>query len=98
MIQVMFIAISGLSLTVIGAADGRESLAANPARYLAAALALSSAALAHAQVAVPVPVSPTVVSIPGSLDIKADQPGAIINRDIFGQFAEHLGRGIYGGV
>jgi alpha-L-arabinofuranosidase len=33
-----------------------------------------------------------------SLTIHADQPGAVINRDIFGQFAEHLGTGIYGGV
>ena len=35
---------------------------------------------------------------PGPLTIQADQPGATINRDIFGQFAEHLGTGIYGGV
>ena len=30
--------------------------------------------------------------------IDAASPGAKINRDIFGQFAEHLGSGIYGGV
>src|SRR5215213_9770935 len=30
--------------------------------------------------------------------VKADRPGATIERDIFGQFAEHLGTGIYGGV
>ncbi|MBV1689001.1 alpha-N-arabinofuranosidase [Novosphingobium sp. G106] len=36
---------------------------------------------------------PTVV-----LTVQADKPGAVINRDIFGQFAEHLGQGIYGGV
>ncbi len=30
--------------------------------------------------------------------IHADQAGPVINRDIFGQFAEHLGEGIYGGV
>jgi alpha-N-arabinofuranosidase len=30
--------------------------------------------------------------------VQADKPGATINRDIFGQFAEHLGFGIYGGV
>ena len=34
----------------------------------------------------------------GPLTIAADKPGAVINRDIFGQFAEHLGKGIYGGV
>ena len=32
------------------------------------------------------------------LVIRADQPGPTINKDIFGQFAEHLGEGIYGGV
>jgi alpha-N-arabinofuranosidase len=30
--------------------------------------------------------------------IHADQPGATINPNIYGQFAEHLGAGIYGGV
>jgi alpha-N-arabinofuranosidase len=30
--------------------------------------------------------------------IHADRPGAIIDRHIYGQFAEHLGRGIYEGV
>lgn len=34
----------------------------------------------------------------GSLIIHADQPGPVISRDLFGQFAEHLGEGIYGGV
>ncbi|HVY86354.1 MAG TPA: alpha-L-arabinofuranosidase C-terminal domain-containing protein [Caulobacterales bacterium] len=32
------------------------------------------------------------------LTIQARNAGATINRDIFGQFAEHLGAGIYGGV
>lgn len=30
--------------------------------------------------------------------VRADQPGARIDRHIYGQFAEHLGRGIYEGV
>ena len=30
--------------------------------------------------------------------LKADQPGAVVNRNIYGHFAEHLGRGIYEGV
>src|SRR6478752_70521 len=30
--------------------------------------------------------------------LRADQPGAVISRYIFGQFAEHLGFGIYGGI
>jgi alpha-L-arabinofuranosidase len=33
-----------------------------------------------------------------SATLQADQPGARINREIFGQFAEHLGTGIYGGI
>jgi alpha-N-arabinofuranosidase len=33
-----------------------------------------------------------------TVTVQADQPGATINRNIFGQFAEHLGTGIYGGV
>ena len=32
------------------------------------------------------------------IDIDSTHPGATINRDIYGQFAEHLGRGIYGGI
>jgi alpha-L-arabinofuranosidase len=30
--------------------------------------------------------------------VHADRPGAVISRNIFGQFAEHLGFGIYGGI
>lgn len=33
-----------------------------------------------------------------SLTVRADQPGPQVNRQIFGQFAEHLGSGIYGGI
>jgi alpha-N-arabinofuranosidase len=33
-----------------------------------------------------------------SLRVEADRPGAKIDRQLFGQFAEHLGRGIYEGV
>jgi alpha-N-arabinofuranosidase len=33
-----------------------------------------------------------------TVTIHADQPGPKINRNIYGQFAEHLGHGIYGGV
>jgi alpha-N-arabinofuranosidase len=33
-----------------------------------------------------------------TLVLHADQPGAPINRNIYGQFAEHLGHGIYGGI
>jgi alpha-L-arabinofuranosidase len=33
-----------------------------------------------------------------SLRVEVDRPGAKIDRNIFGQFAEHLGRGIYEGI
>ena len=32
-----------------------------------------------------------------SLTIDTDNPGATINKNIYGQFMEHLGRGIYEG-
>jgi alpha-N-arabinofuranosidase len=32
------------------------------------------------------------------LEIETKKPGAQISRQLFGQFAEHLGRGIYEGV
>jgi alpha-L-arabinofuranosidase len=32
------------------------------------------------------------------LTIRADQAGPVINRNIYGQFSEHLGHGIYGGI
>ncbi len=35
---------------------------------------------------------------PTPLRIDATQPGPVISRQLFGQFAEHLGHGIYGGV
>lgn len=35
---------------------------------------------------------------PVQIEIKANLPGPHISRDIFGQFAEHLGAGIYGGI
>jgi alpha-N-arabinofuranosidase len=35
---------------------------------------------------------------PTTVTIATDSPGAKIDRHIFGQFAEHLGTGIYGGV
>ena len=45
-------------------------------------------------------VSPALAETPlsASVTIHADKPGAVINPDIFGQFAEHLGRGIYKGI
>lgn len=37
-------------------------------------------------------------NVSGSLTIRPDRSGPVISRDVFGQFAEHLGEGIYGGV
>lgn len=37
-------------------------------------------------------------SFKAELTIRADQPQGTINRNIYGQFAEHLGRGIYDGI
>lgn len=60
----------------------------------AAIVSLTLSTSAHAQSEqTPAPVSAT-----GTLTVQANAPGPIINRDIFGQFAEHLGKGIYGGV
>jgi alpha-L-arabinofuranosidase len=66
----------------------------NLAKLLSAAalVALSASAPAMAQDA------PAPAAAPGPLTVQADKPGPVINRDIFGQFAEHLGTGIYGGV
>jgi alpha-N-arabinofuranosidase len=33
-----------------------------------------------------------------NVTIDAARPGAVINKDVYGQFAEHLGSGIYGGL
>lgn len=61
----------------------------------AATILLAGSTPAFAQTT---PAPATAPAAPGPLTIQADKPGAIINRDIFGQFAEHLGQGIYGGV
>ena len=62
----------------------------------AISLALSGQAIAQ-DAAAPAPQQ-AASATPGPLTVEADKPGPVINRDIFGQFAEHLGQGIYGGV
>jgi alpha-N-arabinofuranosidase len=42
------------------------------------------------------PASPTGTT--ASAVLRADRPGPVVNRNIYGHFAEHLGRGIYGGI
>jgi alpha-N-arabinofuranosidase len=51
------------------------------------AIGLVAAQMAHA-------AAPETASIV----VHADQPGPQVSRQIFGQFAEHLGHGIYGGI
>ncbi|HEY0266153.1 MAG TPA: hypothetical protein VGC16_05330, partial [Rhizomicrobium sp.] len=55
-------------------------------RILAAALLLALSSQARAQTAV------------ANITIDTSRPGAEIDRHIYGQFAEHLGTGIYGGL
>ncbi|MES1201065.1 MAG: alpha-N-arabinofuranosidase, partial [Pseudomonadota bacterium] len=55
--------------------------------WMAAALAL-----------VVVPASAQPSAIQAQVTIHADQPGPQISRYIYGQFAEHLGSGIYDGI
>src|SRR5262245_45498412 len=54
---------------------------------MGAAALIAGSAMAHAADAVQV-----------SVTIRADQPGDTINPNAYGQFAEHLGAGIYEGV
>src|SRR5690242_2927395 len=49
--------------------------------------------------ALTLPLMPVAaVAEPILATVAADQPGPVISREIFGQFAEHLGEGIYSGV
>jgi alpha-N-arabinofuranosidase len=43
-------------------------------------------------------ISPASAQISATIQIHNDNPGPIYNRRLFGQFAEHLGSGIYGGI
>lgn len=60
-------------------------------------LAMIHAALAGTAL-VSAPVAAQSAGAPIAVAVHADRPGPTINRNIFGQFAEHLGTGIYGGV
>ena len=59
-------------------------------KWLGAALLCAGASIAGSAMA----QSPVNVSV----TIRADQPGPVINPNVYGQFAEHLGAGIYEGV
>ena len=57
---------------------------------------LTSAAAIAAVLTLPVAAHATDAPVQVTLD--ASKPGAVIDRHVFGQFAEHLGSGIYGGI
>src|SRR5690349_18445742 len=61
---------------------------------------LTSAAAIAAALILPVaaPVSSLAADAPVQVTLDASRPGTVIDRHIFGQFAEHLGSGIYGGI
>jgi alpha-N-arabinofuranosidase len=61
---------------------------------------LTSAAAMAAAFILPVaaPVSSLAADAPVEVILDASKPGVVIDRHIFGQFAEHLGSGIYGGI
>jgi alpha-N-arabinofuranosidase len=44
------------------------------------------------------PIAPTAAADTVALSIDVSRPGAKVDRNIFGQFAEHLGHGVYEGV
>jgi alpha-L-arabinofuranosidase len=45
-----------------------------------------------------VPSAMAAEPVPTIVAIHADRPGATINKNVYGQFSEHLGSGIYGGI
>lgn len=58
-------------------------------------LLISVAAIAAA---LTLPVAAHAADAPVRVTLDTSKPGAVIDRNIFGQFAEHLGSGIYGGI
>ena len=58
----------------------------NPKTLLVSACALFAAQLAFG------------AELNATLSVDASKPGPVINRNIYGQFSEHLGRGIYEGI
>jgi alpha-N-arabinofuranosidase len=57
-----------------------------------------TAALGLAAVNLVTPVASAAEAVTASVTIYADKPGPKIDRNIYGQFAEHLGHGIYEGI
>jgi alpha-L-arabinofuranosidase len=63
---------------------------------LSATLLALLAWLVVPQAQAPAPAAPAASVVKATL--RADQPGAVVNRNIYGHFAEHLGHGIYEGI
>ena len=59
-------------------------------RLLTSATAITAALM--------LPISVFAAEAPVEIKLDASRPGAVIDRHIFGQFAEHLGSGIYDGI
>jgi alpha-N-arabinofuranosidase len=59
---------------------------------------LRSLAVAYAALAVAVPVQSAMAVEKTTITVDVSKTGAKIDRNIFGQFAEHLGHGIYDGI
>jgi alpha-N-arabinofuranosidase len=76
----------------IALALGREILADISRRIVVAVSMMLATAAAPATS----PSSPSDGEI--AIKVSVDKPGSKIDRNIFGQFAEHLGSGIYGGI
>ena len=54
--------------------------------------------MAAAIAAVLIPALASAADAPIQASIDAAKPGAVIDRYIFGQFAEHLASGVYSGI
>jgi alpha-N-arabinofuranosidase len=61
------------------------------------AITISSVALV-AMLSAPAALAKPPASSTTTITIHADKPGPQINKNIYGQFSEHLGAGIYGGI
>ena len=65
----------------------------HPVMRIALVLATIAIALAQAAAFAQPATPPAAVAT-----LRADRPGPVVNRNIYGHFAEHLGRGIYEGI
>src|SRR6266566_5179728 len=80
--------------TIGRAVLGRVSSAPGPLAWLV----LPVCCVALLWPLVPCAIAQEAKSFDASLVVRADQPKGTINRNLYGQFAEHLGRLIYDGI